>query len=103
MGEKLDRELNQKSREGNVNTRNKYSKLRKIEARLAQARSSIKEASKVRNLTSTHQDPDYVPRGPVYTNANAFHRYKHTFSIRYPVNRIVKPLEEMLDDTQDII
>ncbi|XP_020201970.1 probable glycosyltransferase At5g03795 [Cajanus cajan] len=52
----------------------KYSKLRRIEATLAKARYSIREASKIRNLTSTFHDPDYVPRGPIYRNANAFHR-----------------------------
>lgn len=53
----------------------KYSKLERIESKLAKARYSIKEASKVRNLTSTHQDQDYVPRGPIYRNPDAFHRY----------------------------
>ncbi|GLT51118.1 hypothetical protein SLA2020_245520 [Shorea laevis] len=52
----------------------RYSKLQKVEARLAKARSSIREAALVRNLTSTHQDPDYVPQGPMYRNPNAFHR-----------------------------
>jgi hypothetical protein len=42
---------------------------------LVKARYSIKEASKIRNSTSTHHDQDYVPRGPIYRNANAFHRY----------------------------
>lgn len=51
------------------------SKLERVEANLARARSSIKEAALVRNLTSIHQDPDYVPQGPIYRNANAFHRY----------------------------
>ncbi|KAE8683836.1 putative glycosyltransferase [Hibiscus syriacus] len=50
------------------------SKLERIEANLARARSSIKEAALVRNLTSTHQDRDYVPQGPIYRNANSFHR-----------------------------
>ncbi|XVF31950.1 hypothetical protein REPUB_Repub17cG0039300 [Reevesia pubescens] len=50
------------------------SKLEKLEANLARARSSIKHAALVRNLTSVHQDPDYVPHGPIYRNANAFHR-----------------------------
>ncbi|KAJ4836915.1 hypothetical protein Tsubulata_022592 [Turnera subulata] len=52
----------------------KHTKLEKIEASLARVRSSIKEAAQVRNLTSIHEDPDYVPQGPIYRNANAFHR-----------------------------
>ncbi|KAK2647750.1 hypothetical protein Ddye_015239 [Dipteronia dyeriana] len=51
-----------------------YSKLKKLEVSLARARSFIRQAALIRNLTSTHQDPDYVPRGPIYRNANAFHR-----------------------------
>lgn len=51
-----------------------YSKLEKIEARLVKVRQAIKEAVRYRNLTSIHEDPDYVPYGPVYRNANAFHR-----------------------------
>lgn len=58
-----------------LKTVKKNSKLERIEAKLARVRSSIKEAALVRNLTSTHQDLDYVPHGPVYRNANAFHRY----------------------------
>ncbi|XP_022728134.1 probable glycosyltransferase At3g07620 [Durio zibethinus] len=50
------------------------SKLDRLEANLARVRSSIKEAARVRNLTSIHQDPHYVPHGPIYRNANAFHR-----------------------------
>lgn len=53
----------------------RYSRLEKLEANLAGVRASIREAAGVRNLTSTHEDPDYVPRGPIYRNANAFHRY----------------------------
>ncbi|KAK3184583.1 hypothetical protein Dsin_031869 [Dipteronia sinensis] len=52
----------------------RYSKLEKLEAGLARARSSIREAALIRNSTSTHRDSDYVPRGSIYTNANAFHR-----------------------------
>ncbi|KAJ7957117.1 Exostosin-like [Quillaja saponaria] len=63
-GEKQDRKLKYK----------RYSKLGRIEANLAKARSTIKEAALVRNLTSTHEDPEYVPQGPIYRNANAFHR-----------------------------
>ncbi|XP_054805150.1 probable glycosyltransferase At5g03795 isoform X2 [Prosopis cineraria] len=75
VGEKLDEELNRKgTEEVSIITNEKDKKLKKIQARLAQARSSIREASKVRNLTSIHQDPDFVPRGPMYRNPNAFHR-----------------------------
>ncbi|CAB4289010.1 unnamed protein product [Prunus armeniaca] len=52
----------------------RYSRLEKLEANLAGVRASIREAARVRNLTSTHEDPDYVPKGPIYRNANAFHR-----------------------------
>ncbi|EEF37799.1 catalytic, putative [Ricinus communis] len=52
----------------------RYSRLEKLEASLARVRSSIREAAQVRNLSSVHDDPDYVPQGPVYRNANAFHR-----------------------------
>ncbi|XP_068312781.1 probable glycosyltransferase At5g03795 [Pyrus communis] len=50
------------------------SQLDKVEASLGRARSSIRQAALVRNKTSTHQDPDYVPLGPIYRNPNAFHR-----------------------------
>ncbi|OMO75599.1 Exostosin-like protein [Corchorus capsularis] len=52
----------------------RYSKLEKVEVKLAKARSSIKQAALVRNFTSIHQDPDYVPHGLIYRNPNAFHR-----------------------------
>ncbi|GAV68431.1 Exostosin domain-containing protein [Cephalotus follicularis] len=57
-----------------TNVVRRYSTLEKIEASLAKARSSIKEAALIRNLTSIHKDQDYVPNGPMYRNANAFHR-----------------------------
>ncbi|XP_004503012.1 probable glycosyltransferase At3g07620 [Cicer arietinum] len=66
-GEKLDTNFKHKGT-------NKYTQLERIESKLVKARYSIKEASKVRNLTSTHQDQDYVPHGPIYRNAKAFHR-----------------------------
>ncbi|XP_047336109.1 probable glycosyltransferase At5g03795 [Impatiens glandulifera] len=51
------------------------SRLEMVELTLARARASIKEAAKAcKNMTSNHQDPDYVPHGPIYRNANAFHR-----------------------------
>ncbi|KAI8552227.1 hypothetical protein RHMOL_Rhmol06G0250000 [Rhododendron molle] len=49
-------------------------KLERLEAALAKARSSIRQASQNNNMTSIQEDPDYVPRGPIYRNANAFHR-----------------------------
>lgn len=52
----------------------RYSRLEKLEASLARARSSIRLAAQVRNLTSIEDDPDYVPQGSIYRNANAFHR-----------------------------
>lgn len=55
----------------------RHSKLEQMEAKLAKIRSSIREAARVRNLTSIYEDPDYVPKGPIYRNANAFHRYKY--------------------------
>ena len=53
----------------------RHSRLEKIEATLARARLAIKEAGRVQNKTSTYDDPDYVPRGPIYRNAKVFHRY----------------------------
>ncbi|XP_044494664.1 probable glycosyltransferase At5g03795 [Mangifera indica] len=52
----------------------RYTNLMKIEASLARARSSIRKAALMGNLTSTLQDPDFVPKGPIYRNANAFYR-----------------------------
>lgn len=53
----------------------RFSKLEKLEAGLVKARSAIKEAARNKNNTSIHEDPDYVPQGSVYRNANGFHRY----------------------------
>ncbi|KAK2445133.1 putative glycosyltransferase [Trifolium repens] len=73
-GEKFNTNFKHKG----VNKKNlrdhKYTKLERIESKLVKARYSIKEASRIRNSTSTHHDQDYVPRGPIYRNANAFHR-----------------------------
>ncbi|XP_016554338.2 probable glycosyltransferase At5g03795 isoform X2 [Capsicum annuum] len=51
-----------------------YSRLERLEAILAKSRSSIREAARNGSMISNHHDPDYVPQGPMYHNANAFHR-----------------------------
>lgn len=51
----------------------KYSSLDRLEAGLWRARAAIKKA-KTGNQTN---DPDYIPTGPMYWNAAAFHRYVH--------------------------
>ncbi|XP_043688160.1 probable glycosyltransferase At5g03795 [Telopea speciosissima] len=59
-----------------VTTKRIISKLERLEADLARARASIKEAAaQSRSLNSTdHPDSDYIPRGPIYRNPHAFHR-----------------------------
>lgn len=46
--------------------------LDKLEFGLQKARAAIKEA---RYKNRTYDDPDFNPVGPMYWNANAFHRY----------------------------
>lgn len=55
----------------------RYNRLEKIEAVLAKARFSIREATKNSSLISSSNEEDlddYVPRGPIYRKANAFYR-----------------------------
>ncbi|KAH1255279.1 putative glycosyltransferase [Glycine max] len=73
-GDENDSKFKHKGTDKGYLTDHKYTKLGRIEARLAKARYSIREASKIRNLTSNLQDPDYVPQGSIYRNVNAFQR-----------------------------
>ncbi|KAK4750040.1 hypothetical protein SAY87_027489 [Trapa incisa] len=50
--------------------RREYTKLDRLEASLKGARSTIREAMD----NGSTGDPDYIPVGPMYRNANAFHR-----------------------------
>ncbi|KAG8387161.1 hypothetical protein BUALT_Bualt03G0224400 [Buddleja alternifolia] len=56
--------------------RRKYSKSEKVEAVLAKARLSIREAARNNSFNSSNyeDDQDFVPQGPIYRNANAFYR-----------------------------
>ncbi|KAJ8634948.1 hypothetical protein MRB53_009215 [Persea americana] len=51
----------------------KTSSLEKIEVGLARARASIQRAVVTRNYTS-YKKESYIPRGPIYRNAYAFHQ-----------------------------
>ncbi|OAY84924.1 putative glycosyltransferase, partial [Ananas comosus] len=48
--------------------------LERVELDLARARTAIREAVQKANNGSEIEDSDYVPKGPVYRNAHAFHR-----------------------------
>lgn len=55
--------------------REEQKKLEKVEAGLARARAAIREATRSCNRTSPLYDQDYVPKGPIYRNSHAFHRF----------------------------
>jgi len=55
--------------------RRRDTKLERIEHGLSRARAAILEAIRNPSANSLTEDKDYVPRGPVYRNAYAFHRY----------------------------
>lgn len=53
-------------------------KLELLELGLAKARATIREAIQNKDNKPPLTDKDYVPVGPVYRNAYAFHRYQTT-------------------------
>jgi hypothetical protein len=57
-----------------VQMRSRDVKLERLELGLAKARSAIMEAIRNKDKRSPLADKDYVPMGPVYRNAYAFHR-----------------------------
>ncbi|CAD6220759.1 unnamed protein product [Miscanthus lutarioriparius] len=57
-----------------VQRRSRDVKLERLEFGLAKARSAIMEAIRSKDKRSPLADKDYVPMGPVYRNAYAFHR-----------------------------
>ncbi|CAN4096676.1 unnamed protein product [Withania somnifera] len=75
--EQIDKNISNEGGHGNNATRGvlkMYSRLERLEAILAKSRSSIRAAARNGSMISNHHDPDYVPQGPMYHNANAFHR-----------------------------
>lgn len=76
-GEEIDKDISSKGEEHGNATKGvlkMYSRLERLEAILAKSRTSIREAARNGSMISNHHDPDYVPQGPMYHNANAFHR-----------------------------